>query len=215
MNHCLLCEQPDETGGYLCPGCTKATVVRLECLPGLYDGLLPFLAPSVAVSQGRSGKGGPAPLPVVEAILDLRGPGGMVGVVEDWLSAVRLERHMRQLVPAGSIEGRLKAAVSGLLANMPWIAVSWPSAGTFAEEIRDLAKSVRSIISPSAATERGTRIGNCPAQFEDGVICGAVLRLPAGERVVTCEWCQTSYPPASWTGLKVLIDEDARATDAA
>lgn len=215
MNTCLLCEQPDETGGYLCPGCTKATVVRLECLPGLYDGLLPFLAPSAAVSQGRSGKGGPAPLPVREEILDLRGPGGMVGVVEDWLSAIRLERRMRQLVPAGSIDGRLKSAVSGLLANMPWIAVSWPSAGTFAEEIRDLTKSVRSIISPSAATERGTRIGNCPAQFEDGVICGAVLRLPAGERVVTCEWCQTSYPPASWVGLKVLIDADARTSDAA
>ncbi|MET9583634.1 hypothetical protein ABZY10_11040 [Streptomyces sp. NPDC006539] len=215
MNTCLLCEQPDETGGYLCPGCTKVTVVRLECLPDLYDGLLPFLAPSAAVGQGRSGKGGPAPLPVREEILDLRGPGGIVGVAEDWLSAVRLERGMRQLVPAGSIDGRLKAAASGLLANMPWIAVSWPSAGTFAEEIRDLTKSVRSIISPSAATERGTRIGNCPAQFEDGVICGAVLRLPPGERVVTCEWCQTSYPPACWTGLKVLIDADARTSDAA
>ncbi|MFF3060889.1 hypothetical protein [Streptomyces sp. NPDC057909] len=211
MNTCLLCEQPDETGGYLCPGCTKATVVRLECLPGLYDGLLPFLAPSAAVSQGRSGKGGPAPLPVREEILDLRGPGGMVGVVEDWLSAVRLERRMRQLVPAGSIEGRLKAAVSGLLANMPWIAVSWPSAGTFAEEIRELAKSVRSIIAPHDPAERGIRLGKCPAVDESGNICGAILTYRRGETVVTCPWCTCAFPPATWAGLKEFIDHDEKA----
>ncbi|MFE7791294.1 hypothetical protein [Streptomyces sp. NPDC057460] len=216
MNQCLLCEQPDETGGYLCPGCTKATVVRLECLPGLYDGLLPFLTPSTAVSQGRSGKGGPAPLPVREEILDLRGPGGMVGVVDDWLSAVRLERGMRQPVPAGSVEGRLKAAVSGLLSNMPWIAVSWPSAGTFAEEIRDLTKSVRSIIAPLDPAERGIRLGKCPAVDESGNICGAILTYRRGETVVTCPWCTCAFPPATWAGLKEFIDHDEKAaSDAA
>jgi hypothetical protein len=210
VNQCLLCDQSDETGGYLCPGCTKATVVRLECLPGLYDGLLPFLAPSAAVSQGRSGKGGPAPLPVREEILDLRGPGGMVGVVEDWLSAVRLERRMRHLAPAGSVEGRLKAAVSGLLANMPWIAVSWPSAGTFAEEIRDLANSVRSIIAPLDPAERGIRLGKCPAVDESGNICGAILTYRRGETVVTCPWCTCAFPPATWAGLKEFIDHDEK-----
>lgn len=205
MTTCLLCEEHDAMGGYLCPGCTKATVVRLECLPSLYDGLLPFLTPSTAVGQGRSGKGGPAPLPVVESILDLRGV--MVGALEDWLSAVRQERGMRGPRPSG-VDGRLAVAVNGLLRNMPWIAMSWSEAGTFAEEIRDLVRSVSSIVSPAAPTERGTRVGNCPAQFEDGVICGAVLRLASGERVVTCSWCQTSYPPATWSGLKVLIDHD-------
>ncbi|WP_406462996.1 hypothetical protein OHB07_16260 [Streptomyces sp. NBC_00111] len=208
MDLCQLCTQHDAVGGYLCPGCTKATVVRLECLPALYDALAPFLAPSSAVTQGRSGKGGPAPLPVVEGVLDLRGPGGMVGVVEDWLSALRLDRGMRQVASAGSVEGRLKSAVAGLLANMPWIAVSWPEAGTFASEIRDLARSVASIVRPAAPTERGTRMGRCPAQFDDSGVCGAELRLGPGERVVTCTWCRTSYPPATWEGLKVLMDHD-------
>lgn len=198
-------------GGYLCPGCAKATIVRLECLPDLYAGLLPFLAPSSSVGQGRSGKGGPAPLPVVEGVLDLRGPGGMVAIVENWLSAVHQDRGWAPRVPTGSVEGRLDTAVSGLRRNMPWIAMSWEQAGTFAEEIRDLARSVSSIIRPAAPTERGTRVGRCPAEHEDGTLCGAELRLGHGERVVTCAWCHTSYPPATWIGLKVLIDEDAAA----
>jgi hypothetical protein len=210
MMLCQLCDTHDTMGGMLCPGCTKGTVVRLECLPALYDGLAPFLAPSSTVGQGRSGKGGPAPLPVVEGILDLRAPGGMVGIVESWLSAVHQDRGWAARVPAGSVEGRLDTAVSGLRRNMPWIAVSWEQAGTFAEEIRDLARSVSSIVRPAVDEVRGTRVGNCPAQFDDGGICGALLRLGHGERVVTCSWCGTTYPPALWAGLKVLIDEDAK-----
>ncbi|MFJ3706615.1 MULTISPECIES: hypothetical protein [unclassified Streptomyces] len=210
MDLCQLCTQHDAMGGYLCPGCTKATVVRLECLPTLYDALSLFLAPSAAVGQGRSGKGGPPPLPVAEGILDLRGV--MVGTLEDWLSAIRQERGMRQHPAARpGVDGRLAAAVSGLLRHMPWVASAWPTAGTFAEEIRDLARSASSVIRPAAPTEQGTRVGTCPAQFDDGRVCGAVLRLAPGERVVTCSWCRTSYPPATWVGLKVLVDQDTKA----
>lgn len=212
MSDCLLCDKHDDTDGYLCPGCTKATVVRLECLPDLYDGLLPFLTPSTAVGQGRSGKGGPAPLPVVEDVLDLR--GRMVGTLEDWLSAVRQERGMRGPRPGG-VDGRLAAAVSGLLRNMPWIAVSWPQAGTFAEEIRDLAKSVTTIVRPAADQARGTRIGNCPAVDPSGALCGAVLRLAPGEKAVRCEWCGNRYPPIVWPQLKTWMTEDARAGNVA
>ncbi|MYS34904.1 hypothetical protein K388_01902 [Streptomyces sp. KhCrAH-43] len=215
MNTCQLCEQPDETGSYLCVGCTRATTVRLECLPDLYAGLLPFLAPSTAVAQGRGGKGGPAPLPVREEILDLRGPGGMVGVVEDWLAALRADRGWQPLVPAGSVEARLKSAVHGLHANMPWIATTWPQAGTFASEIRDLEKGVRSIIAPEPAADRGRRIGNCPALDPSGTLCGAVLRLAPGEKAVRCEWCGTAYPPYVWGQLKTWMAEDQAARDVA
>ncbi|WP_326592801.1 hypothetical protein [Streptomyces brevispora] len=210
MGTCLLCETHDSAGGYLCLGCTRATVVRLECLPDLYAGLQQFLAPSAAVAQGRSGTGGPAPLPVREETLDLRGPGGMVGVVEDHLSAVRQERGMGQLLPVGSVEARLKSAVSELLANMPWIAVSWPEAGTFAGEIRELTRSARSVIAPHDPVERGIRLGKCPAVDESGTICGAILTYRRGEQVVTCPWCTCSFPPATWAGLKEFIDHDAR-----
>ncbi|MFF9688964.1 hypothetical protein [Streptomyces sp. NPDC014623] len=209
MTTCLLCDEHDETGGMLCPACTKATRVRLEALPVLYRGLAPLLTPSVSGGQGRSGKGGPAPIPVTLDVLDIRGPGGMASLLESWVDAVRQERGRPEQPHTGSPEGRVDRAAGALLGYLPWIAVSWSEAGDFAKEIRELARSVSTMIRPPD-TDRGTRIGNCPAQFEDGVICGAALRLPPGERVVKCAWCLTSYPPATWAGLKVLVDEDER-----
>lgn len=210
MTDCLLCEQPDETGGYLCPGCTKATVGRLNALPGLYDELLPFLTPGSGGSTGRRPSAVSAPLPVSEVVLSLRGPGGVVGVVEDWLAAVRDARRMQPAQPVGSVESRLRAAVDGLSANMAWIAVSWPDAGTFATEIRDLERDITSVVDPADPSERGTRVGTCPAVDDSGVICGAVLRYQPGTKLVLCSWCGCAFPPATWQGLRAFIDHDSR-----
>ncbi|MEU1219198.1 hypothetical protein [Streptomyces microflavus] len=213
MNLCLLCERPDETGSYLCPGCSKSTRVRLEALPVLYRGLGVLLAPAGGAPQGRGGKGGPPPLPVAEGILDMRGV--MVGTLEDWLSAVRQECGMRQHPAARrGVDGRLDAAVESLLRHMPWITVSWPQAGEFAGEIRDLAGGVASMLRPPAP-ERGARVGNCPAVDPSGAICGAVLRLAPGEKAIVCPWCTCSYPPYVWAQLKSWINEDMKASDAA
>jgi hypothetical protein len=208
MSTCLLCEQPDETGGYLCPSCTKATVGRLNALPGLYEELLPFLTPGSGSSTGRRSAAVSAPLPVSEMVLSLRGPGGVVGVVEDWLAAVRDARLMQPVTPVGSIETRLQAAVHGLVGHMPWISVSWPDAGTFAEEIRDLERVGVSVIDPADRSERGTRVGTCPAVDDGGVICGAVLRYQPGAKLVVCSWCGCAFPPATWQGLRAFIDHD-------
>lgn len=215
MNTCLLCEQPDETGGYLCPGCAKATIVRLECLPDLYQALAAYLQPGRSGPAGRSGTKVYAPLPVAELPLTMRGPGGMAGVTEDWYSLIRQERGMSEPRPQGSVEARLRSAVGGLLANMPWVAMSWPLAGAFAEEIRDLVNAARSVVSPPAEAARGTRLGPCPAIDPSGVLCGAILRLPPGEKAVCCEWCGTRYPPYVWAQLKTWMDEDTRAGNVA
>lgn len=211
---CLLCEQPDETGSYLCPGCTKSTRVRLEGLPVLYRGLGALLAPAGGVGQGRSGKGGPAPIPVSLDVLDVRGPGGMAGLLESWVDAARHDRGRPEPAHTGSPEGRVDRACGELLGHMPWIAVSWPEAGQFAGEIRELARSVTSMIRPPAA-ERGSRVGNCQSVDMSGAICGAALWLAPGEQVVHCGWCGMNWPPATWTQLKTWIDEDAKARSVA
>lgn len=88
---CELCgrELHGDARAYLCPGCTRATAEQLQAMPGLYATLEAFLAP------GRRGGGGggrvartEAPLPVCEPVLDLRGPGGIVGILEGWRSAL-------------------------------------------------------------------------------------------------------------------------------
>ncbi|MFF4847976.1 hypothetical protein [Streptomyces sp. NPDC001194] len=208
MSVCLLCNQPDETGGHLCPCCTKATVGRLAALPGLYDELLPFLTPGSGSSPARRAAAVSAPMPVSEIVLSLRGPGGMTGIVEDWVAAVRAARDMGPASAVGSVSARLSAAVRELVNHMPWVSVSWPDAGTFAEEIRDLVRDVVSIVDPRDRSDRGTRLGACPSVDTSGVICGAILRHYSGAKAVACDWCGCTYPPATWPGLKAWMDHD-------
>ncbi|MCZ4099866.1 hypothetical protein [Streptomyces sp. H39-C1] len=204
MTACGLCEREQHGDGYLCPGCTKGTVERLDALPRLYVALAAFLQPA------RGGGGGPvvaaveARLPCDESVFSLRGPGGMVGVLEDWRSALHVDLDWSQPRPRGTFEQRVTAAAGALRLNMLWIAESWPAADTFAQEIRGLHRSATSVVAPQSRT--GIRLGYCPAVYEDGVICGSVLRLPPGESVVICRWCGATYPPGAWLALASAQD---------
>ncbi|MEV6790883.1 hypothetical protein AB0M87_02555 [Streptomyces sp. NPDC051320] len=206
---CGLCEH-DANGGHLCSTCSRKTGERLAELPGLYRELAEHLAPRSSGGHGRTAAAVYAPLPVAELPLNMRGPGGMVGITEDWLSAVHEERHLPAPTRTGSVEQRLRVAAAGLGSNMPWISISWPLAGAFAEEIRELHDAAAAVINPPERPDRGMRLGQCPAVTDaDGLICRAVLRLFPGERIVWCRSCGCAYPPAMWPGLKVLIDHDA------
>ncbi|MFD9211616.1 hypothetical protein ACFVY9_00570 [Streptomyces sp. NPDC059544] len=205
-----MCER-DLEDGYLCPGCTLATARRLDRMPKLYAGLEAFLQPGgrASAQYGRT-QAVDAPLPVSEPAFNLRGPGGIVGVLEDWRSAMQSDRKWREPVIAGSTERRIVVASRALSMNLDWIAASWPMAGAFAEEIRDLERDVASIVNPRDPEEWSIRLGKCPAVDESGNICGAILRYRAGETTVTCRWCNCAFPPASWDALKALIDQDEK-----
>lgn len=207
MTDCGMCETPIEHG-HLCTGCTRALADRLHRMPRLYDALAGFLTPAVRPGgEGRAGRAH-APLPVSETVLDLRGPGGLVGVLEDWWRALQRDRGMQPPRAYGTIEGRIRRAALALARNTPSLAAEWPAAGDLAREIRDVERSVASIVG-AINRPRGQRLGPCPARFDDGTLCGAILRLQPGETVVTCPWCRSAYPPAMWAGLKKLMDADA------
>lgn len=134
----------------------------------------------------------------------IRGPGGIVGVLEDWRTALHSDRGWTvPVVPAG-IEPRVRTAVKALTVNLPWIAAEWPVAGEFATEIRNLYRDVTSITAP--AEHPGVRVGYCPAVY-DGVLCGAALRLPRGTDTITCAWCRAEYPQRLWMWLRGVQDE--------
>lgn len=205
---CGLCERQLERD-YLCSGCTLGTAQRLERMPRLYTALAAFLHPGGRRPEFGRARPVEAPLPVAEPALDLRGPGGIVGVLEDWRSAMQADRGWGQPATDGSIERRVFLAARGLSQNLEWIAGSWPMAGAFAEEIRDLERSVVSVVNPPTPT---LRLGTCPAIFEDGVVCGAVLRVPHGTAKVECRWCGTFYPEETWLALAAgqWADDDVR-----
>lgn len=201
-NTCGLCER-NETDDYLCPGCTKATLVRLERMPRMYEALLAFLPPAGRRPELGSASPVEAPWPVAEPVLNLRGPGGMVSILEDWRSAMQADRGWGQPAVTGSTEKRVAAAARGLVMNLEWIAASWSMAGAFSTEIRGLERDVMSVVSPP---ERTIRLGLCPHPVND-TPCGAVLRVPPGMAVVSCRWCGTDYPATRWYALAQAQDD--------
>ncbi|MFJ4712698.1 hypothetical protein [Streptomyces sp. NPDC088785] len=210
---CGLCEQLLEHG-YLCPGCTLATARRLDAAPRWYTALEAFLPPAVlGPAEGRRAGGRTeAPLPLAEAPFSLRGPGGIVGVLEDWRSAMQADRPgWGRPVTAGTIERRIIVAARALSLNLDWIAASWPAAGTMAEEIRDLERGVRSIVAPPDPAERPEPRGLCPTVVDaEGGRCGAVLVQRRGESAITCRWCGTSWPPSRVLALARAQQEASR-----
>lgn len=207
MSACALCEH-HETPDVLCLGCTAATADRLDRMPKLYDALAGWLRPGSA-SAAPAGPRTEAPLPVSLPVLSMRGPGGIVGVLEDWRSAMQHARGWGEPRITGDTAQRVRAAARGLGMNIEWMAATWEPAGVFAAELRALERDVRELVAPAPAAERGTRLGHCPADIGAGQPCGAVLRYRFGDRAITCRWCLTSWPPAAWTGLNALMDADA------
>ncbi|KDN84401.1 hypothetical protein [Kitasatospora cheerisanensis] len=206
MTICLACEQ-QTTGKYLCARCTTRLDGQLSLMPALYDALEAHLRPSSQVSTAV-GSGCPrpdAPLPVAEPALDMRGPGGMVTVLETWRQAVHEDAGQHWPSPFGDYRGRVRRASAGLRGLLPYITREWQQAGTFAEEIRDLHASARSIIAPQ---ERPLRAGTCTWTDEAGEVCGAVLLATPG-RPVVCRWCRASYPASSWLDLAAEVAKAA------
>lgn len=198
---CLHCDTPLDHEAMLCLPCTRALAGRLERMPKLHAALAPYLAPGSRRPEEIRSTAVEAPLPVREEVLDLRADGGIVSVLETWRAIMQADRGWGEPARDGSIEARIRTAARGLSLNLDWIAASWPAAGEFATDIRNLEQSVLSIVSPPEETYR---VGECPATY-DGVRCGAVIRARHGDTEVRCKWCLATYSPAQWLALAASI----------
>lgn len=197
---CGLCG--DETTGYLCPSCASATVDRLAAMPHQYEQLAEFLPSGGRRPEAGGTRPAEAPLPVAGPVINLRGPGGMVGILEDWRSAMQSVRGWGAPVIAGSIARRVHVAARALWLNLEWIAEHWDMAGQFAAEVRQLERDVLAILDPEDPDERPMKLGPCPARLDADTVCGAVLLLRPGHSAVQCSWCGASWLPSRWLDLE-------------
>lgn len=198
---CGLCERELEHG-YLCPGDTLALAERLDRMPHLYEALGGFLTPAARGGAERVSRGHAAPpLPVDEAVLDLR-YGGIALVLESWRADVQRERGWGPPAVEGAIERRVMASARWIGMNIEWIAAAYPAAGDLAREVREMEWAVLSIV--GALPERGRRIGQCVAVDTSGIVCGAVLRHRPGETSLACPWCTCVYEAQDFLTLYQL-----------
>jgi hypothetical protein len=196
---CSLCGC--ESTGYLCHACTEATVDRLAGMPHRYEELASFLHPGGRRPEFGRSRPSEAPLPLAEPVVSLRGPGGIVGVLEDWRSAMQAARGWGEPVISGSIARRVHVAARALWLNVEWVAEHWDMAGQLADEVWQLEREVLAIIDPEDPAERPKKLGPCPVLLDADAVCGAVLLLRPGQSAIQCSWCGASWPPARWLGL--------------
>jgi hypothetical protein len=177
-------------------------------MPGLYEALAGFLQPGGRRPESGRTQAVEASLPVRESVVNLRGPGGIVGVLEGWRSAMQEHRGWGEPVLEGDIARRVMVAARALSINLDWIAACWDVAGQLAGVVRQLVREATAVVDPDDPDElrirRGEPIGQCVAGLGGEDVCGAELRSYPGQAAVACGWCGTVYQPRDYLMLKQL-----------
>jgi hypothetical protein len=206
------CGHLTETESQLCPGCTRGLRDRLDRMPQLHQALAAWLAPGSRRPELGHAPAIEAPLPVREQVLNLRGPGGIVGILEDWHAAIHDARGFTTPTRAGDIPARIHRAAAAIQRNLTWISLTWEQGPDLAREIRQAENQAIAVIDPP---EHTVPLGPCPADMGDGQICGATIRVPAGTQEVRCRACGTDYPPEAWLNLRRWMDKDLEVASTA
>lgn len=202
------CGHHSDVPAQLCTHCTTRLHDRLQRLPKLYTALAAWMAPAGRRPELGAAPAAEAPLPVRQEVLDLRGPGGIVGILEDWRAAVHAARDWTTPTHTGDIGQRITTAAAALGRNLTWLSLTWDQGVALATEIATLEGRCLAVISPR---DRSIPIGACPADVGNGAICGTTIRVPAGTQDVRCRGCGTVYPPDTWLNLRRWIDHDRAA----
>ncbi|MDX2705816.1 hypothetical protein PV350_23570 [Streptomyces sp. PA03-6a] len=204
---CLKCESM--TADLLCTGCRLTLSSALRTAESSYVALGEHLAPRSVSGVRRFSGIKPTPaLPLRESTADLRAE--IVTVLCEWASALTEARGWIDPKHHGTHEGRVRRAAALLDASLGWASEEWIAVGDLAVEVEELDRSIRSVLDPPTGEKR-VRMGVCPAITPVGK-CGAVLWHTPGAKALTCDWCQTVYPPVVWLELKQWMDEDAEET---
>lgn len=182
---CAICTHPSPTGTRVHQACATTLTGNLHALPWLYADLGELLTPGSPSGEPGRTTGCHAPLPLREDVLDLRGPGGIVGILSDWESAVRDAQGADPAPFRGSIEQAVTAAAQWLAAQVPWIGQHFDPAADLDREIRQLRTRCETV--DGMATEpRERRIPvACP--------CGWTLRITVATSGEYCARCDTWY----------------------
>ncbi|MFF3891358.1 hypothetical protein [Streptomyces sp. NPDC001914] len=201
---CTLCNTSTIQYGTLCPTCTLTTRNHIADLPRMWEELEDWLTPGSRGASPYSGRPSKveAPMPLDEDVLSLRAAGGIIGVLEDWHSAVRHARTLPELpaAAAASPARRVHAAAHGLASHIHFIAL-WEQGPVLGSEIRRLVDRVQNILEPGRNDDAPRFLGHCIAVDESGVVCGAKLYADMS-RPVQCDWCLCPYPPSQWLQLR-------------
>jgi hypothetical protein len=153
----------------------------LRELPGLYRQLADSLTPGRRGGDGRSGTR-TAPIPCNLDSLDLRGRGGIEGVVGGWARDL-CEREAWDVPDYQSVQAVVDWSCAILLANLGMICDEHEAVREIADELRQIAGQARRIVTGEKPPRRVPVV--CP--------CGWTLRVTLDTPAVKCPACSTQY----------------------
>jgi len=201
---CPLCLRGDG----LHESCRARLDVRLDRLPGLYVLLGAALEPGSAAGDRVSGSR-EAPIPVRLEPLNLRSRGGMASVLGSWERDWRETRGL-SVPPSRTPDARsLAGIVMFLRVQLEWAIAEHPAVDEFAGEVHSITRSCYAAL---GLTSTAMRIGDCPAIYDDGGVCGKALYADPFAKTIRCARCRASWPDHAWLMLgKAMHGEEIEA----
>ncbi|WP_424888215.1 OvmZ protein [Streptomyces sp. XH2] len=179
------------TGTGLCRSCTERLADRLAELPGLFaesehelagEGRT-WMSPRVSGSRKRR-------LPIDPRTADVREHA--LATLAEWAGLVADERRLTALPP------RTVPALAGFLgAHLGWLA-GHPAAGAAADEITQVAGSLRRVVDPDPV--EAVPVGDCPEPGCHGTVSISSIGSAAALRGLVCD-AGHSLPPTMWLRL--------------
>ncbi|MGW6703579.1 hypothetical protein ACWGDE_01615 [Streptomyces sp. NPDC054956] len=180
ITSCEICRNPSAVRVH--EGCQARLNEGLAALPTLYRELEQHLAPGRRGDSGRSGSR-TAPLPVNEAVLDLRARGGIEGVVTTWEQVAREDLGWDPPPFRGNVQQTVDGAVAFLRAQVPWFCDAHEAVFELADDVRRLKAECDAIVGGERPARRIPVA--CP--------CGTVLKVTLDTPGVRCGGCEVQY----------------------
>jgi hypothetical protein len=176
---CAVCDKPARERVHA--GCQQRMADSLRELPQLYRDLADALTPGRRGGDGRSGTR-TAPIPCNLDSLDLRGRGGIEGVVGGWARDL-CERERWDVPQHRSVEAIVDWSCAILLANLGVICDEHGAVREIADELRQITGQARRIITGEKAPIKVPVL--CP--------CGNTLKITLDSPGERCRNCDAQY----------------------
>ncbi|KIZ16848.1 hypothetical protein [Streptomyces natalensis] len=176
-----------ELGRQACRLCQSRAGEYLEALAGprgLYASLALALRPGASSGEARvSGGARTAPLPLRLEPLSLSARGGVVTVLQTWLTDWHERLGWNHPRWQGGLQQQLDQVVKALRNNLEWAATEHPAFAEFATEVATLTRSCRRQVTGEKPERRVTVA--CP--------CGGTMRITISTPGTRCINCNTQY----------------------
>jgi hypothetical protein len=205
VNTCTTCgrSQYDARATWTtCQACQTRIERQLGEIEQLWRALPDHLEPTRGHSGPRvSGSArDTAPLPAVEAVLELMGPAGVPTRLYWRYADLAVARGLAPRPAAAGADYRFAQAVRGIRRHLPWAA----QGADLADLARELGKMLGELVAVTGGIANSPTVP-CPAELPDGGTCTGRLRYDTERKTAYCRTCRTELDPSEWLGYWMAL----------